>query len=259
MAPKVWCAALQRAGSTRHVPQHQRAGVEYPAQSIQWRATCGWRQGVRRVRSVTMNLNILLIDDHYLFGVGFAHALSAAAPDIRVLTAMSLLQGLDMAGTHAELDIVLVDYHLGAHNGIEGLRRFGQQFPLIARVLISGDETPTLLSAARAAGASGFIDKSQTLAHMLAALRTVAQGGLAFGAIPRSELPAVNAAAAPQPTLRQLEVLTLVAHGQPNKRIASALGIAERTVKLHVTALLSLLGARNRTHLLVLARERGLL
>ena len=175
-----------------------------------------------------MNLKLLLIDDHLLFGVGFAHALTAAAPDMQVLTATSLTQGLALAGERVDLDIVLVDYHLGQHNGIEGLRRFGQQFPLIARMLISGDETPTLLAAARAAGASGFIGKSQTLEHMLAALRTVAQGGLAFGSIPRNELPGVNAEAAPQPTLRQLEVLTLVAQGQPNKRIASALGIAER-------------------------------
>jgi DNA-binding NarL/FixJ family response regulator len=56
-----------------------------------------------------------------------------------------------------------------------------------------------------------------------------------------------------------MEVLTLLAQGQPNKRIASELGISERTVKLHVTALLELLQARNRTHLLVRAREQGVL
>ncbi len=202
-------------------------------------------------------MNLLLVDDHPLFGVGFAHALTLGAPEMQVLTAMSLPQGLAVAAERADLDIVLVDYHLGAHNGIEGLRRFGQQHPRVARVLISGDETPTLLAAARAAGASGFLGKAQPLERMLAALRVVAQGGLAFGSIPRSHLDPV--AAAPQPTLRQLEVLAMVAHGQPNKRIAAALGIAERTVKLHITALLALLGARNRTHLLVLARERGLL
>ena len=204
-------------------------------------------------------MNLLLVDDHPLFGVGLAHALTTAAPEMQVLTACSLSQGLEAAAGQPELDIVLIDYHLGAHNGIEGLRRFGQQHPLVARILISGDETPTLLAAARAAGASGFIGKAQSLEHMLAALRVVADGGLAFGSIPRFELPSVSAAAAPQPTLRQLEVLAMVGHGQPNKRIAAALGIAERTVKLHITALLALLGARNRTHLLVLARERGLL
>ncbi len=59
-------------------------------------------------------------------------------------------------------------------------------------------------------------------------------------------------------TMRQLVVLSLVAQGQPNKRIATELGIAERTVKLHVTALLEKLHARNRTHLLVVARENGI-
>ena len=204
-------------------------------------------------------MNLLLVDDHPLFGVGLAYALTTAAPEMQVLTAGSLALGLEIAAARPELDIVLIDYHLGAHNGIEGLRRFGQHFPLVARVLISGDETPTLLAAARAAGASGFIGKAQSLEHMLAALRAVADGGLAFGSIPRFELPSVSAAAAPQPTLRQLEVLAMVGHGQPNKRIAAALGIAERTVKLHMTALLALMGARNRTHLLVVARERGLL
>ena len=204
-------------------------------------------------------MNLLLVDDHPLFGVGLAYALTTAAPEMQVLTAGSLALGLEIAAARPELDIVLIDYHLGAHNGIEGLRRFGQHFPLVARMLISGDETPTLLAAARAAGASGFIGKAQSLEHMLAALRVVADGGLAFGSIPRFELPSVSAAAAPQPTLRQLEVLAMVGHGQPNKRIAAALGIAERTVKLHMTALLTQLGARNRTHLLVVARERGLL
>ncbi len=53
-------------------------------------------------------------------------------------------------------------------------------------------------------------------------------------------------------------MLALVAQGQPNKRIACALGIAERTVKLHITALLRTLGARNRTHLLIVGRDKGL-
>ena len=205
-------------------------------------------------------MNILLVDDHPLFGVGFAHALMTVAPDLQVLTAPSLPLGLALAAQAAArtgLDIVLVDYHLGAHSGIEGLRCFGQQHPKVPRILISGDETPNLMAAARAAGASGFLGKSQPLERMLAALRVVGAGGLAFAGVPRGELQPVREAR--PPTLRQMEVLSMLAHGDPNKRIASALGIAERTVKLHVTALLGHLGARNRTHLLVVARERGLL
>lgn len=203
-------------------------------------------------------MKLLLVDDHPLFGVGFAHALTLAQPGLQVLTANSLEGGLAIADEHPDLDIVLLDYHLGAQNGIEGLRRFGALHPQVARVLISGDDTPTLLSAARAAGASGFVGKSETLPAMLAALQAVARGDLAFGGLPDQALPEVNGGHAPHPTLRQLEVLTLLARGQPNKRIAAMLGIAERTVKLHITALLAQFGARNRTQLLVVARERGM-
>lgn len=205
-------------------------------------------------------MKLLLVDDHPLYGVGFGHALGLAEPGLQVLIASSLDHGLALATAHPDIDIVLLDYHLGELSGIAGLRSFGRQHPLVPRVLISGNDTPSLVAAARAAGASGFLSKSQTAAAMLAALHQVAAGGLAFGAVPHSALPlvAADAAAAPKPTLRQLEVLSLLARGQPNKRIASAMGIAERTVKLHVTALLAQLGARNRTQLLVLARERGL-
>ena len=203
-------------------------------------------------------MKLLLVDDHPLYGVGFAHALSVSEPGMTVLNAASLEEGLAAADGHPDLDAVLVDYHLGSLNGIEGLRRFAQGHPHVARLLISGDDTPSLVAAARGAGASGFLSKSQTLAEMRLALRSVAQGGLAFGTLPQSALPEVYGSEAPQPTVRQLEVLALLARGQPNKRIAAMLGIAERTVKLHITALLSLLGARNRTQLLVVARERGL-
>ena len=83
---------------------------------------------------------------------------------------------------------------------------------------------------------------------------TFSHAGVAADAVaaPRAE-PAV-----PQPTPRQLEVLALLAQGEPNKRIAAELGIAERTVKLHVTALMQSVGARNRTHLAVIARDLGL-
>ena len=205
-------------------------------------------------------MKLLLVDDHPLFAVGFAHALTHADPTLHVLTAATLDAALAIAAAEPALDIVLVDYRLGACSGIDGLRQLGARFPLLARMLISGEETPTLVVTARAAGASGFIGKSMPLDAMLAALRAVEGGGVAFALaadVPRGA--AAGAAAAAAPTLRQREVLSLVASGQPNKRIASELGIAERTVKLHVTALLDTLGARNRTHLVAVARQAGLL
>lgn len=199
-------------------------------------------------------MKLLLVDDHPLFCVGFAHALAQALPTAQVLTAPTLDAGLQVAGAEQDLDLVLLDQRLGAHTGLEGLRLFAAQFPLVARVLISGDEDPALAAAARGAGASGFLGKSQPVSALAAALQHIAEGGVVF------DIPApAPASTAPTPTARQREVLQLVAQGQPNKRIAQELGIAERTVKLHVTALLDTLQARNRTHLLVVARAQGLL
>jgi DNA-binding NarL/FixJ family response regulator len=200
-------------------------------------------------------MKLLLVDDHPLFVVGFAHALAHAGAGVEVRTASTIDEGLARALAWPELDIVLVDYRLGADDGITGLRSFGARFPLVARVLISGDEDPALAARARGAGASGFLGKSMAIDAVLAALLRVAAGEPVF-------MPAASAESAARgawPTARQMEVLALVAKGHPNKRIADELGIAERTVKLHITALLDLLGARNRTHLLVVAREQGLL
>jgi DNA-binding NarL/FixJ family response regulator len=203
----------------------------------------------------TTDLHVLLIDDHPLFGIGFAHALQSAGAGMQVRTAESIDAGLKAAGDWPQLDIVLIDYRLPGEDGLVGLHRFGESFPLVARLLISGLDDEQLAVKARQAGACGVLSKSLSLPSLLEALQTVAAGGEWFQSAGRigADKPADG------PTVRQMEVLGLIAQGLPNKLIASQLGIAERTVKLHVTALFETLQAQNRTHLLVMARERGLL
>jgi len=72
-------------------------------------------------------MHLLLVDDHPLFCVGFAHALQAARPGLLVEIAPTLQQGLDRAAEHRQFDIALIDYRLGERNGIEGLRQFAVQ------------------------------------------------------------------------------------------------------------------------------------
>ena len=204
-------------------------------------------------------MKLLLVDDHPLFGVGFAHALTHAQAGIEVQTALTLDRGLELAAQWADLDVVLIDYRLGGDNGLDGLRRFGSRHPLVARVLISGDEDAALAARARTAGAAAFLGKSLAIGQVLTALQVVCNGGEHFSAAASALALAHRSATDAGPTARQLEVLSLIARGRQNKHIADELGIAERTVKLHVTALLDALGASNRTHLLVRAREAGLL
>lgn len=200
-------------------------------------------------------MNVLLVDDHPLYREGFAHALVQAQAHIAVRTAATVDEGLAAASAWPELDLVLIDYRLGDIDGLAGLWHFGLRFPLVARVLMSGQEDAALAARAREAGASGFFGKSMHRDGLVQALQHVAEGGEYF-AVAEAQ-PGSTAAAGP--TARQMEVLSLLAHGLQNKHIAAVLGIAERTVKLHVTALLDALQATNRTHLLVRARERGLL
>lgn len=203
-------------------------------------------------------MNLLLIDDHPMFGIGFVHALTHQREGIDARSVLHMEHGLELARNWPALDVVLIDYRLAGDDGLAGLRRFGMHHPLVARVLISGTEERHLLAQARTAGASGFLGKSMPIADILAALEKIVGGGEHF----HSTEPAgrLSLASAPQgPTARQLEVLLLIARGQQNKQIAHELGIAERTVKLHVTALLDALRARNRTHLLVMARDAGLI
>ncbi len=201
-------------------------------------------------------MKILLIDDHPLFAFGFAHALTSQARGIEAVTASSVEQGIDLISRHSDVSIALIDYRLGGDDGLETLIRIGESHPWLARVLISGQEDTVLKARARRAGASGFLGKSLPIEEIVLALRTIADGGIHFGADPEE---AGWGASSLAPSTRQLEVLALVSQGLPNKRIASQLGITERTVKLHVAALLERLQADNRTHLLLKARERGLL
>jgi DNA-binding NarL/FixJ family response regulator len=201
-------------------------------------------------------MHLLLIDDHPLFGAGFAHALEVLRPTVRVRTAATLPAGMQLAAQDDSVDIALIDYRLAGENGLAALSAFGRQFPLVARVLITGEDTCHLAQPARAAGAVGCLGKHHSAEALLAALDEVFNGGECF------DEPAQGSASgllAQSVTQRQLEVLALIAKGRLNKQIADQLGIAERTVKLHITALLQAFDARNRTHLLVKVREHGLL
>ncbi|MEK8032209.1 response regulator transcription factor [Ideonella sp. DXS29W] len=198
-------------------------------------------------------MNVLLVDDHPLFSVGFVHALQATAEHLHVRAVDSVDAGLTEAGRWPELNLVIVDYRLPDEDGLVGIGRFARAFPHLARLLISGIDEECLTIRARLAGAQGLVTKSSNLTEVIDAMQAVVSGQEWFHALDR------HACSHPDPTTRQLEVLDLVAQGLPNKSIASRLSIAERTVKLHVTALLETMNARNRTHLLVIARERGLI
>jgi DNA-binding NarL/FixJ family response regulator len=174
-------------------------------------------------------------------------------------------QALDALRT-TPADVVLLDVRMPVMDGVEllgELRRRNVATPCL--VLTTFDDPDAALAAIRA-GARGYLLKDATLDQLAAAIRTVARGGTHFqpglgDALLRAAEdlpPAAREDGRAEPlTDREREVLRLMAGGYGNREIALALGIAERTAKNHVSAVLAKLGVRDRTRAVLKAlRER---
>ncbi|WP_374401722.1 response regulator transcription factor [Niveibacterium sp.] len=200
-------------------------------------------------------INVLLIDDQPLFSLGVVHALKGHSEFIEIRTAQTLDDGIELASRWSGLNTVLLHERLAVMPSMYGLRCVAFKCPNAAPVLMAASEDPTLIAQAQAAGAQAVLQTTSSPLELTRALESVCRGHSRFAYHP----PARQVEEWQPPTPRQVEVLRLIARGRQNKQIACELGIAERTVKLHVTALFSITGARNRTHLLVRAKELGLL
>jgi len=167
-------------------------------------------------------------------------------------------------------DVVLLDVRLPRLDGIGVLRALqGKPGAPPCLVLTTFDDREVTLAAIRE-GARGFLRKDVSLEHLLEAIETLAAGGTYLqpavtesllrgldGA--RRSLPVPGLAPVEPMTPREAEVLGLMAAAYTNREIAEALGTAEGTVKIHVSNILSKLGARDRTQAVLSALELGLL
>jgi DNA-binding NarL/FixJ family response regulator len=188
---------------------------------------------------------------------------------VTVLTAADCEEGFALAEREStaggELDLLLLDFNLRGLSGVPAIQAWRQRHPALSVVVLSSAEDQSTVLAAMAAGAAGFIPKASSNEVMVQALRLVLAGGrylpaevLARGA----GLPVRAAEPASVESLnlspRQLDVLRLIARGMPNKIICDELGLAERTVKAHVTEVLRALGVSSRTQAALAAARMGL-
>jgi DNA-binding NarL/FixJ family response regulator len=195
--------------------------------------------------------SILIVDDHPLFSDGFAHMARSLRPDWSLRSAASASAAL--ASVRAECpELAIVDVGLPGDDGFSLLKAFTAGWPGLAVALISGRDDAAVRVRARAGGAAGFIAKTATPEAIVAMVETVLNGGLAFSA-------GETSGAMPVLTTRQAEVLALLAEGHANKEIRYRLGIAERTVRAHLTELFTLLGANSRMQAVIRGRELGLI
>jgi DNA-binding NarL/FixJ family response regulator len=154
-------------------------------------------------------------------------------------------------------DVLVADLRMPNMNGVELTTRVCARFP-DARILVlthhQGDED---IFQALKAGARGYLTKDSPGAELVAAIQAVSAGEKF---LPPEIVEQIQSRQGIQPlTQREREVLELVADGASNREVADRLGIAERTVGLYVSSILSKLGARSRTEAASIAVRRGLL
>jgi two-component system nitrate/nitrite response regulator NarL len=201
-------------------------------------------------------MNILLADDHDLVRETIAAFLTAEGFET-VSVVASLQQALARIDRNGPYDLVLLDYLMPGMNGLEGLRLALKANAPMPVAVLSGAVSRDVAEAAVRAGAIGFMPKTLGSLAMVSAIRLMAEGGtfLPFGVLPNEGQPG------DQPfnlTRREAEVLRGICEGKSNKEIARDHDLQEVTVKLHVKTLSRKLGAKNRTHAAMIARDNGM-
>lgn len=201
-------------------------------------------------------MRILIADDHDLVRETLAAFLLAEGfHDVR--TVATLDAALQVLSTDADFDLVLLDYTMPGMNGFDGLARAKVAAKGKPVAIITGTAQRDLAEAALEAGAAGFVPKTLASRAMVAAVNLMA-GGDVFAPISLLMEEPEMAEALATLTRRETDVLRGICEGKSNKEIARDLELQEVTVKLHVKTLSRKLGAKNRTHAAMIARDAGL-
>ena len=209
---------------------------------------------------------LLIADDHPLFRAALHQAAAASVEGCLVLEAVDLHGALEALRRDGEIDLVLLDLHMPGSQGLSGLAALRGQHPGVAVLVVSAHDEPSVVRRVLAHGAAGFLPKSADPSAIAEAVRSVLEQGHwlppgwaeVVAAVPADASDAQLAARLARLTEQQFRVLSMLAEGLLNKQIADRLGVQERTVKAHVTAIFEKLEVRNRTQAGVLLRSLDL-
>jgi len=221
-------------------------------------------------------MKVLVADDHALIREGMVHALKIRGVAKEIVEAHDSETVLSALQNESGIDVLLLDLYMPGANGFELLQNVCNDFPSLPVIVVSAAEEPFYMRKSIDNGASGFIPKSAPMEIMVSAIQLVKNGGIYIppdmvsSSGSETSVPSAQMSAGVETdensvnllgklTNRQREVLGLLAKGKSNKEIANELGVSEHTVKIHVTAILRVFNASNRTEVVVLAQSTGIL
>lgn len=205
-------------------------------------------------------MKLLVVDDHPLVRAGVASALQSLAGATHVLQAGDGVEALAHLADHPDVAAVLLDLRMAGMAGLALLLQIKRLHPDMPALVLSSSEDPDDVRRVLKAGARGYCPKSANPSTVIAALQLVLRGEIY---VPPFMAMAAEAEAVPSEpsglTPRQHEVLQALCSGKSNKEIARVLGMQEKTVKGHVSAIFRCLNVVHRLQAIEAARASGLI
>lgn len=214
--------------------------------------------------SITVN-KVLVVEDHPLYSDALALTIAQIFPESEIEKVTTITAAVRLVGNGFAPEMVILDLNLPDVAGIGGFYKIKQKIPDVPVLVISAESSADVIGSLIAAGAAGFVSKDASHSDLKSALLEICEGRrvLPPDYKPMSRPADANgshegvaqkiAALTPQ----QGRIMRLICDGKPNKQIAYELGLAEPTVKAHITAILRRLGVNNRTQAAVLMNGLG--
>jgi DNA-binding NarL/FixJ family response regulator len=201
-------------------------------------------------------IRVCLVDDQTLVRQG-VRSLLELADNIEVIAeASDGRQAIELI-PQVKPDVVLMDMRMPVMSGLEALQALAAAGTLPPTIILTTFDDDQLVLAGIKAGARGYLLKDVPFDELLDAIRGVHRGEQRIPAEIASKM--AERIRHGELTAREVDVLKRVASGLANKEIAVRLSVSEGTVKRYVVVILSKLGARDRTHAVTLALERGII
>ena len=209
-------------------------------------------------------MKFLIVDDHPVLREGLSALLTQTFAASTVVTACDAVEAFSALDAHGDLDAVVLDLNMPGMAGMEAISEFGRRRADLPIVVLSSSEDARDVRKAIGLGALGYVSKSASQQSLAAAIRLVLEGDVYVPPFLLKEHRGPSGRngpvdGLPRLTGRQVEILALLGRGEPNKVIAQHLDMAEKTVKVHITAIFKALNVVNRTQAATVGRAAGLI
>jgi DNA-binding NarL/FixJ family response regulator len=191
-------------------------------------------------------IRVVLCDDHLVVLAGLEQLVSTFT-DVEVVgTARNGWEAIDVV-ERTQPDVVLMDLQMPELDGVQATARIRARFPEVQIVILTSFSDRGRIEAALGAGAIGYLLKDATQVELESAITAAAQGDAPLAPKVAKVLVTKPDPAEAALSPREREVIELIAAGMSNKQIGRRLGVAEATVKAHVTSIFRTIGVSNRT------------